>query len=1077
MRVLSIRPLEQSVAMLEADQSDAPPPVLVLDLVVRAKVTASAHVILDWDPQEGMIDHWFELKPHANFQQHDDHSQTVDNRHERRNCEHGALRLQILLLYQVATSNRIVDVSAPIVTQVCEQLFKSKSRERAVVEQLNQAISKDFEGSSLIGFLQVKLCRARQLPSIASDPRVYCTAELENQLYLTSTVTSKTPEWGHVVCFGVTDVSSVLHIRVLQRHAGNHDHEELYGTVDIVPFEFVGDQHTATAFHRWYPVSNRDIDDTSGQIELKFYYAPKQQDSLIVADAFEDTASQIALRRCTKVLHELSQRTKQMEDSNETLRFLMDGLRAHRSDLDSQRLAEQMVQDPIGCLRLAIVKGKDMKPMDDGGASDPYCIVRYAQCPDERTQSCHQTLEPNWDHGDGSHEFIFDVHSLKSTVNIQVWDEDEEDADDFMDEWQIPIAELTPGEINEKWYACRDYGGRPESDAQLQIQIGLSVGSQRADERRQLEDIARNTKELSNAPDHYRCSRDQAKMLLEKTKAAEASLHTQRDLAIQETKDMKRQLAAQLKDFNATKQKLSQRRLDKAKKLRQHQQEKEQLEDAVNAWNKEGDQDDDDDDGCYASACGFCAIPDECVPTLVRVCYGFYFAIGVATLILGWVVHKKVGYIIPVFTIGVAGSGLCMVIIGALVLFCAGKYDKASGWLILQYLNVLQLVMLSFVASDAGLQANGTSNQVLPLVKDWWGIGDGHPSHTLGQNLQCIMAVQDSSASGDMLGTAMPAFELVIEAQCGASIQHRMDMYGPQGKAPTYGFQCREMAREACSEWESEFLEAATTSCSDAQYSSESDCVTNGQEWTTTVKYAAATGNDAVRPRQSQSFGCVAVCVLPLRSQAEYPHMGLSGMQSFLDAGGGTCLPSSVGTGLDAQACSQLTGASWNVGTCSDGTIQNSTACDAAGETWSVPVTTDTFKYGTEYAFQAVSTNCDMINTPYLKELCTGCSHKCMFARSMHLQAGFAVGALLLIVTYLAALCAAGYNQHLLAAEHKSVEMLKRAERCHYAVALLSVAAVALILIGHFDITRACGLVQPVRLFRSAISCAGLCTI
>ena len=45
----------------------------------------------------------------------------------------------------------------------------------------------------------------------------------------------------------------------------------LYGVVEIVPLDFVGDPHTASAFRRWYSISNRDVDDNSGQIELKFY--------------------------------------------------------------------------------------------------------------------------------------------------------------------------------------------------------------------------------------------------------------------------------------------------------------------------------------------------------------------------------------------------------------------------------------------------------------------------------------------------------------------------------------------------------------------------------------------------------------------------------------------------------------------------------------------------------------------------------------------------------------------------------------------------------------------------------------
>lgn len=83
-----------------------------------------------------------------------------------------------------------------------------------------------------------------------------------------------------------------------------------------------------------------------------------------------------------------------------------------------------------------------------------------------------------------------------------------------------------------------------------------------------------------------------------------------------------------------------------------------------------------------------------------------------------------------------------------------------------------------------------------------------------------------------------------------------------------------------------------------------------------------------------------------------------------------------------------------------------------------------------------------------------------MFARSVELQAGFAIGSSLLIVTYLTALCAAGYNERVLEAGEKTVRMLRRASRCHGAVVALSATAVLLILLGHAKIIRSCGLVQ-----------------
>ena len=69
-----------------------PPPVLALD-VLHGKQMATVHIVLDWDSQEGVVDHWYELVPPVHFKRDRDHSRTVDAADERRYCEHGALRL------------------------------------------------------------------------------------------------------------------------------------------------------------------------------------------------------------------------------------------------------------------------------------------------------------------------------------------------------------------------------------------------------------------------------------------------------------------------------------------------------------------------------------------------------------------------------------------------------------------------------------------------------------------------------------------------------------------------------------------------------------------------------------------------------------------------------------------------------------------------------------------------------------------------------------------------------------------------------------------------------------------------
>jgi hypothetical protein len=328
-------------------------------------------------------------------------------------------------------------------------------------------------------------------------------------------------------------------------------------------------------------------------------------------------------------------------------------------------------------------------------------------------------------------------------------------------------------------------------------------------------------------------------------------LKQQKLAAMEETKEVKRQLAKELKRHNEIQQKLSMKRVSMVKKLRDEQQQQEELEKAVEKWNEQPD--DTGEDGFCDTLCECFAIPNELIPTLVRTCYGIYFVVGLVTLVLGFFVHQKVGYIVLTLTVGVAGTGLCMAVIGAAVVFCTGQLEKRWGWQLVLVLNVVQLVMLGFVACDAGMQHFGVSNQVLPLLKDWWGVGNGHPSHSLGQNLQCILAIQDSSAGVASVGVSANAVDMVISQKCGASIQHRMDMFPPPTQKSTFGFQCTEWARAPCSEWEHAFLEAATASCSDTQFLTESECSASGAVWMdASVEYVDATGNDAVRPLHTE---------------------------------------------------------------------------------------------------------------------------------------------------------------------------------------------------------------------------------
>ena len=695
MRIFAVRPLERDPAMLgevlaAGSQGEAPPPpVLALD-VLHGKQMATVHIVLDWDSQEGVVDHWYELVPPVHFKRDRDHSRTVDAADERRYCEHGALRLQILLLYQVAAGS-VVDLSAPIVMQISQALFNSKTRERLVVDRLNQVFEEEFKHSRIAGFLQVKICRARELPPLVSDrPRVYCAVELEEQLYLTKTVESASmaPEWDHALTFSLTDVGSVLSVSILQRETGNHEHDSLYGEVQISPSHFIGDPHTATAFRRWYSVQNNDLDEPSGQVELKFFYVPKHQDELIVVDDLEDAASHVMMRRATKVLHQLSLTAQQSEQSASTLGWLVDGLGKHRCKTELRLQAANAASTPIGSLRVAVIKGDQMPKMDEFGDADPYCIVRFGKS-EERTPTVFQSLEPVWESNDGGNEFIFDVRSLEQNIVVAIWDEDENDADDFMCEVSIPISELPVGEVTEAWYDCEPVG-------RIYVQTGLTLGHERAASARELQELQRRHAEEEETPSHFRYSMSQAELLLEKTFAYEEDLEKKVETLESQLEDERLLVRKAQERLYNYKHEQSAKRKEEREHASAQRRASDAVAQAVEAWNAVDDSGDD----------SFCEKYCDCllevpIPTVLRVCYGIYGAMGVLTVILGWMVHKRIGYVEPLLSRGVVGTGVCMSIIGPLVALTAGRHERWYLFFALIFFNALQLIVLGFVGKGA----------------------------------------------------------------------------------------------------------------------------------------------------------------------------------------------------------------------------------------------------------------------------------------------------------------------------------------------------------------------------------------
>ena len=73
-----------------------------------------------------------------------------------------------------------------------------------------------------------------------------------------------------------------------------------------------------------------------------------------------------------------------------------------------------------------------------------------------------------------------------------------------------------------------------------------------------------------------------------------------------------------------------------------------------------------------------------------------YTATGLLTIVLGLMVHSKVGFIETYLTMGVAGTGLCMAVLGGLTVLTAGLHSRWWVFFLLLLLNILQVSLNQF---------------------------------------------------------------------------------------------------------------------------------------------------------------------------------------------------------------------------------------------------------------------------------------------------------------------------------------------------------------------------------------------
>ena len=90
----------------------------------------------------------------------------------------------------------------------------------------------------------------------------------------------------------------------------------------------------------------------------------------------------------------------------------------------------------VGILKVTLHEAKGLIACDSFGKSDPYCYVDLGN-QRFRSRTIYKTVNPEWER-----VFYFDITELYQNLFITLYDEDENDADDFMGRLCIPILEM-----------------------------------------------------------------------------------------------------------------------------------------------------------------------------------------------------------------------------------------------------------------------------------------------------------------------------------------------------------------------------------------------------------------------------------------------------------------------------------------------------------------------------------------------------------------------------------------------------------------------------------------------------------
>ncbi|XP_058843510.1 multiple C2 and transmembrane domain-containing protein 1-like isoform X3 [Acipenser ruthenus] len=91
-----------------------------------------------------------------------------------------------------------------------------------------------------------------------------------------------------------------------------------------------------------------------------------------------------------------------------------------------------------GIVSLSLIEGRDLKPMDNNGLSDPYVKFRLGH-QKYKSKVMSKTLSPQW-----REQFDFHLYEERGgVIDITVWDKDAAKRDDFMGRCQIDLSALS----------------------------------------------------------------------------------------------------------------------------------------------------------------------------------------------------------------------------------------------------------------------------------------------------------------------------------------------------------------------------------------------------------------------------------------------------------------------------------------------------------------------------------------------------------------------------------------------------------------------------------------------------------